>query len=96
MIWSLRTTPSWATGFTPFFLVFRIEVVLPTELEHGSPRLQAYSEHNKQVNRMDLLDQLEEAQDVALLHSDMTRQPRAPQAHSPLGRTLHHHQGAKA
>jgi hypothetical protein len=43
--------------------------VLPTNLEYGSPRLQAYNECNNQVSRDDLLDQLEEARDVAFLHS---------------------------
>jgi hypothetical protein len=56
-------------GFTPFFLVYGAEAVLPMDLEHGSLRLRAYSERNNQVNREDSLDQLEEARDVALLHS---------------------------
>ena len=65
VIWSLRNTPSRATGFTPFFLVYGGEAILPTDLEYVSPRLQAY---NEQSNRT-ALDQLEEARDVALLHS---------------------------
>jgi hypothetical protein len=69
VIWSLRTTLSRATGFTLFFLVYEVEVVLPTDLEYGAPRLQAYNERNNQVNREDSLDQLEESQDIALLHS---------------------------
>jgi hypothetical protein len=28
-----------ATGFTPFFLVYGEEAVLPTDLEYGSPRV---------------------------------------------------------
>jgi transposase InsO family protein len=32
VVWSLRTTPSRATGFTPFFLVHGAEAVLPTDL----------------------------------------------------------------
>jgi hypothetical protein len=47
----------------------RTEVVLPTDLEYGSPRLRAYNERRNQVSREDSLDQLEEAWDVALLHS---------------------------
>jgi hypothetical protein len=39
------------------------------DLEHGSPRLRAYSERDNQVNREDSLYQLEESQDIALLHS---------------------------
>jgi hypothetical protein len=69
VIWSLRTTPSQSMGLTPFFLVYGVEAILPTDLEHGSPRLRAFSEHNNQVNYKDSLDQLEEARDVALLHS---------------------------
>jgi transposase InsO family protein len=38
VVWSLRTTPSRATGFTPFFLVYGAEAILPTDLEYGSPR----------------------------------------------------------
>jgi len=40
----LRTTPSRATKYTPFFMVYGSEVVLPTDLEYGSPRLKAYNE----------------------------------------------------
>jgi hypothetical protein len=31
VVWSLRTTPSRATGFTPFFLVYGAEAILPTD-----------------------------------------------------------------
>jgi hypothetical protein len=61
VIWSLRTTPSRATGFTPFFLVYGAATVLPIDLEYGSSRLQAYSERNNLVSREDSLDQLDEA-----------------------------------
>jgi hypothetical protein len=69
VVWSLRTTPSQATGFSPFFLVYGVEVVLPMNLEYGSPRTKAYDDRSNQTNREDSLDQLEEARDVALLHS---------------------------
>jgi transposase InsO family protein len=39
---SLRTTPSRATGFTPFFLVYGAEAVLPMDLEYGSHRVRGY------------------------------------------------------
>ena len=68
VIWSLRNTPSQATGFTPFFLVYGAEAILPTDLEYGSPRLQAYNEQSNHTTHEDTLDQLEEARDVALLH----------------------------
>jgi transposase InsO family protein len=44
VVWSLRTTPSRATGFTSFFLVYGAEAVLPTDLEYGSPRVKTYDE----------------------------------------------------
>ena len=44
VIWSLRTTPRRATGFTPFFLVYGAEAILPTDLDYGSLRLKAYQE----------------------------------------------------
>jgi transposase InsO family protein len=69
VVWSLRTTPSRATGFSPFFLVYGAEAVLPTDLKHGSPRTRAYDDRSNQTSREDSLDQLEEARDVALLHS---------------------------
>jgi transposase InsO family protein len=44
VVWSLRTTPSRATGFSPFFLVYGAEAVLPTDLEYCSPRTKAYDD----------------------------------------------------
>jgi hypothetical protein len=69
VVWSLRTTPSRATGFSPFFLVYGAKVVLPTDLEYGSPRTRAYDDRSNQTSREDSLDQLKEARDVPLLHS---------------------------
>jgi hypothetical protein len=62
-------TPSRATGFSPFFLVYGAEAILPIDLEYGSPRTKAYDDRSNQTSREDSLDQLEEARDVALLHS---------------------------
>jgi hypothetical protein len=69
VLWSLRTIPSRATGFTPFFLVYGSEAVLPTDLEYRSPRLKAYHEQSNNTARENTLDQLEEARDIALLLS---------------------------
>jgi transposase InsO family protein len=74
VVWSLRTTPSQATGFSPFFLVYGVEAILPTDLEYGSPRTKTYGDQNNQTSREDSLDQLEEAQDIALLHSTRYQQ----------------------
>jgi hypothetical protein len=69
VIWSLRTTPSRAKRFTPFFLVYGTKAVLPTDLEYGSPRVKGYDENANQRARKDSLDQLDEARTVALMHS---------------------------
>jgi len=37
-------TPSQATGYTPFFMVYGSEAVLPTDLDYGAPRMRAYDE----------------------------------------------------
>jgi hypothetical protein len=62
-------TPSRATGFTPFFLVYGAEAILPTDLEYSSPRTRAYDDRSNQTSREDSLHQLEEARDMASLHS---------------------------
>jgi hypothetical protein len=33
-----------ATGFTPFFMVRGSEVVVPTDIDYGSPWVRAYTE----------------------------------------------------
>jgi hypothetical protein len=69
VIWSLRTTPSRATEFTLFFLVYGTKAVLPTDLEYGSPKVKGYDENTNQQGREDSLDQIDEARDVAMMHS---------------------------
>jgi hypothetical protein len=69
VIWKLRTTPSRATKFMPFFLVYGAEVVLPTDLEYRSPKVKVYDENANQRAREDSLDQIDEAHDVAMMHS---------------------------
>jgi hypothetical protein len=39
VLWSLRTTPNHSVGFTPFFLVYGAEAVLPTDIEFDAPRV---------------------------------------------------------
>jgi transposase InsO family protein len=69
VVWSLRSTPSRATGFTPFFLVYGAEAILPTDLEYGLPRVRGYDEGANQRAHEDSLDQLDETRTVALMHS---------------------------
>src|SRR6266498_3653476 len=69
VLWALRTSPSRATGETPFFLTYGSEAVLPTELEFGSPRVRNFNEKKSEDSRLEDLDQLEEARDIATIQS---------------------------
>jgi hypothetical protein len=55
-LWSLRTTPCWATRFTPFFMVHDSEAVLPTDIDYGSPRVRAYTKEGNQLTLEDTID----------------------------------------
>ena len=61
--------PSRATKYTPFFMVYGFEAMLPIDLKFGSPRLKAYNEQTNKETRENTVDQLEEARDMALLNS---------------------------
>ena len=69
VLWSLRTTPNRATGYTPFFMVYGSEAVLPMNLDYGAPRIRAYDEQGVEASHQDAMDELDEARDIALLHS---------------------------
>ena len=56
MLWSLRTTPSRATGYTPFFMVHCSKAVLPTDLDYGAPRIRAYDEQGAEASQQDAMD----------------------------------------
>ena len=67
VLWANRTTPSRATGETPFFLVYGAEAVLPSELTLRSPRATMYCEADQDQLRRDDLDYLEERRRRAAL-----------------------------
>ena len=69
MLWSLRTTPSWATSYTPFFMFYGSEAILSTDLDYGASRVRAYDEEGAKASLEDAMDQLDEACDIALLRS---------------------------
>jgi hypothetical protein len=49
-------TPNSSTGYTPFFLLFRAEVVLPTDVRYCAPRVVSYVEEDAQTALEDTLD----------------------------------------
>jgi hypothetical protein len=55
VLWGNRTTPSRATGETPFFLVYGTEACLPSEILMGSPQVQLFDESmQEQLHREDV------------------------------------------
>ena len=62
-------TPSRAISYTPFFMVYGSEAILPIDLDFGASRVRAYDEQGVVASLEDAMDQLDEARDVALLHS---------------------------
>ncbi|XP_066373769.1 uncharacterized protein [Miscanthus floridulus] len=42
ILWSLRMTLNRSIGFTPFFLAYGAEAELPSDLNHGAPRVKAF------------------------------------------------------
>ena len=69
VLWGLRTTPNRTTGFTPFFMVYDAEAVLPCDIIHDSPRMRMYEEREAELDQQDILDALEEERDVAKARS---------------------------
>jgi hypothetical protein len=65
----LKDVPSWATGYTLFFMVYGAETILPINLDYGASRVMQYKELEAKEYLKDALDQLDEARNVYLLHS---------------------------
>jgi hypothetical protein len=61
VLWSLCTTPNHSIGFTPFFLVYGAEAMLPTDIEFDAPRVVQYTEKKAKEAHEDVIDLLEEA-----------------------------------
>jgi hypothetical protein len=58
--WGNRTTPSRATGETPFFLVYGAEACVPPEIIMGSPRVHAFEESMQGQLRREDMDFIDE------------------------------------
>jgi transposase InsO family protein len=69
VLWALCTTPSRATGHTPFSLVYGSEAMLPTEVEHKSFCLQHFNKERSDDSRVDDLTRLEELHGATIIQS---------------------------
>ncbi|XP_014660970.1 uncharacterized protein LOC106804420 [Setaria italica] len=67
VIWCLRTQKSRATGYTPFFLVYSSEAILPTDVAFGALWIQYYEEGEAGKSRQVDIDSLEEHRVAALI-----------------------------
>src|SRR3954463_16488009 len=74
VLWSLRTTPNRSTGFTPFFLVYGSEEIIPSDIEFDSPRHALYTEEEAKLAREDGVDLKEEAFLLVLFRSAVYQQ----------------------
>ena len=61
-------------AYTPFFMVYGAEAVLPSDIRHDSPRVAAYVEADNEQARQDALDLLDEQRDVAAARSAIYQQ----------------------
>jgi hypothetical protein len=66
VLWSLRTTLNRSTSYTPFFLMYGAEAVLPTDIMHDAPRVVLYTKEEAKEARENDVDLLEEAREQTL------------------------------
>jgi hypothetical protein len=77
VLWGNQTTPSRATGETPFFLVHGAEACLPLEIIMGSPRVQAFDESVQEQLRREDVDFIDERRwQAAIRNAHYNQAPR--------------------
>ena len=50
VLWGLRTMANRSIGYTPFFMVYGAEVVLPCDIIHDQPRVRMYEEREAELD----------------------------------------------
>ncbi|XP_039841045.1 uncharacterized protein LOC120700914 [Panicum virgatum] len=68
VVWGLRMQRSRATGYSPFFMVYGSEAILPTNIAFGAPHTQNYDEGEAETTWRIDLDSAEEHRLMAALH----------------------------
>jgi hypothetical protein len=70
VVWGLRTQRSRATSYSPFFMVYGSEAILPTDIAFGAPHTQNYDEGEAEITqRIDLNSAEEHCLTAALQHT---------------------------
>jgi hypothetical protein len=59
-LWGNQTSPSWATGEMHFFMVYRAEAILPSEVTMGSLCVKTYDEATRDQLRREDIDLVDE------------------------------------
>lgn len=62
-------TPNRSTTYTPPFIIYGVDAVMPTVIIHDSSRVAVYVEADSESVRQDDVDLLEEARELALSRS---------------------------
>src|SRR4051812_36377751 len=62
--------PNTATQYTPFFMVYEEEEVLPHDLKFGAPRISGYEEEEAEEALQDDKDTTDEARDTTIARSE--------------------------
>jgi hypothetical protein len=66
--------PNRSINFTPFFMIYGAEVVLPIELQYGCPMVRAYQSDAAKEAWKEAINLLEESRDAAVIRSTRYQQ----------------------
>ena len=62
-------TSNRSTGFTPFFLAYGAEAVLPSDLDHDAPRVKAFDCDQTMEAQQDTVNLLKETREMTVIRS---------------------------
>ncbi|XP_074347079.1 uncharacterized protein LOC141685901 [Apium graveolens] len=69
ILWAYQTTCKVTTEATPFMLDYGAEAVVPLEITHGSPKIEAYEPETNEEGMRLALDLIDEVRDEANAHN---------------------------